>query len=169
MLMPLLPPTLVDPSVPFVIPKSPPKFCALPSFARVIPASSENCSASCVAFTPSDFPPLAAAAGFSPFAAAASASAPARAASPSARPGWDSVPAPPDEAGLGFAVPSAAASRSAMPVAGLDALGAAAPAAAVLFFPPLPPIFRPPPLMPPSGPPRVRPPMESCRRCIVGV
>ena len=56
-----------------------------------------------------------------------------------------------------------------MPVAGLEALGAAAPAAAVLFFPPLPPIFSPPPLMPPSGPPRVRPPMESWRRWIVGV
>ncbi|KAJ8108836.1 hypothetical protein OPT61_g7894 [Boeremia exigua] len=85
MLIPLLPPTLVDPSVPFVIPKSPPRFCALPSLPSVIPASSENCSASFVAWTPSDFFPPSA--GFSPLAAAASASASARAASPSARPG----------------------------------------------------------------------------------
>lgn len=183
-LIPFSPPTLVEPSLPLVMPRFPPRFCAFPSLPRVIPASSENRSDSSVAFTPFDFSP--AAAGFSPLAAAASASASARAASPSARPGWDSVPSPPEDAGLGAALsfaalgallsfaaagsalvvpfPAAAAPTSVAPP--FPAFGSA-PAVDVPLF--LPPSLRPLPLIPPSGPPSVRPPMVSARLLRAGV
>lgn len=82
-LIPFSPPTDVLPSVPLVMPRFPPRFCAWPSAPIVIPAFSLNCSDSLVAFaSPAFASPSAGFAAASPAGGAAASPAGFAAASP---------------------------------------------------------------------------------------